>query len=380
SLKCSNAVGGVCGYGRGLYYIAEHLHRSSQQTLNRQQSIMASKRVLRRFSLDSSSYPLEYSAAAVTSKNIMRRSSESRGFQSPEEGYTQMLQLLENNSSASCRSSTIREDSSDRSEGNVLLQNGLRQQSRIFHKLFPEIPNHEELEHVFSCALQKEVIYHGKMFMTRQHLCFHSTVLLKETRVVIPMSSVQSVKKKHTAKIVPNALEVTTGNGSKYLFVSLLNRDACFKSLQTFSPQLQEAIGSRKSSTENTPDLEIDCISFQSSFDENSENHSFHFSESTLNNSKTIQSEGLNESTLLNTSRKISQGPPELHGTVSWFSGLWIRPTAGDSRSLNYVLLCYLLLALLLLLSSGYLSLRLVALEQQMRILAALSDGTNSEQ
>lgn len=83
--------------------------------------------------------------------------------------------------------------------------------SKTFHKLFPEIP--EDLEHgevqenslylwskrvwrwsacvaVFTCALHKEVIYHGKMYVSRQHICFHSSVLLKDTKVrVCPQTS-----------------------------------------------------------------------------------------------------------------------------------------------------------------------------------------------
>ncbi len=29
---------------------------------------------------------------------------------------------------------------------------------------------------VHSCALLKEVIYHGKMYLSSQHICFHSSV------------------------------------------------------------------------------------------------------------------------------------------------------------------------------------------------------------
>lgn len=35
----------------------------------------------------------------------------------------------------------------------------------------------------FTCALQKEVLYHGKLFVSEHHVCFHSSVLLKETKV-----------------------------------------------------------------------------------------------------------------------------------------------------------------------------------------------------
>lgn len=36
----------------------------------------------------------------------------------------------------------------------------------------------------FTCALQKEVLYHGKLFVSEGHVCFHSSVLLKDTKVM----------------------------------------------------------------------------------------------------------------------------------------------------------------------------------------------------
>lgn len=33
------------------------------------------------------------------------------------------------------------------------------------------------------CALQKEVPYHGRLYVTEAHACFYSSVLLKDTKV-----------------------------------------------------------------------------------------------------------------------------------------------------------------------------------------------------
>lgn len=35
----------------------------------------------------------------------------------------------------------------------------------------------------YVCALQKEVPYHGRLYITDTNACFHSSVLLKETKV-----------------------------------------------------------------------------------------------------------------------------------------------------------------------------------------------------
>ncbi len=40
-----------------------------------------------------------------------------------------------------------------------------------------------ELFVAFTCALQKEVLFHGKLFVSENYVCFYSSVLLKDTKV-----------------------------------------------------------------------------------------------------------------------------------------------------------------------------------------------------
>jgi len=37
----------------------------------------------------------------------------------------------------------------------------------------------------YICALQREVPYHGRLYITDTHACFYSSVLLKDTKVAI---------------------------------------------------------------------------------------------------------------------------------------------------------------------------------------------------
>ncbi|XP_056324542.1 GRAM domain-containing protein 2B isoform X2 [Danio aesculapii] len=311
--------------------------------------IMSSRKISRRCSLDSSGYRPQTSGVTVKPKSIMRRSSDSKTFQSAAEAQ---LELLEKNNSQSLR---IEEEVLDRSDGSAV-PNGFRQHNRSFHRLFPEVPELEDLEHVFTCALQKELIYQGKMFVSRQHICFHSSVLLKETKVIIQMSSVQSIQKKHTAKFVPNALAVVTNDGLKHLFVSLLNREVCYRLLQSFCPHLQTESISRKSSVSSAE-----------------ENQFIHLSEEACSESAEHQPQDLNTSTDEHTRGKNTA---EQHNTgVSRLSEkLKSLLCSRNSLGLNTLLLFYLVLALLLLLSSGYIGLRIVALEEQLSILGSLQN------
>uniref|UniRef100_G3P233 Si:zfos-943e10.1 n=1 Tax=Gasterosteus aculeatus aculeatus TaxID=481459 RepID=G3P233_GASAC len=127
----------------------------------------------------------------------------------------------------------------ERTEGTGT-QTSFTKHNKTFHKLFPDIPQSEDLIHAYICALQKEVPYHGRLYITDTHACFYSSVLLKDTKVVIPVSCIHFVKKQNTALLVPNAMSIRTSAGDKYLFVSLRNRESCYKLLRSVSPQLED--------------------------------------------------------------------------------------------------------------------------------------------
>lgn len=49
--------------------------------------------------------------------------------------------------------------------------------NKDFHSYFKEIPKNEHLVNNFSCALQKEILSQGMMFISLYHVCFHSNIL-----------------------------------------------------------------------------------------------------------------------------------------------------------------------------------------------------------
>lgn len=107
-----------------------------------------------------------------------------------------------------------------------------------FHKQFKDLPETEKVIDSFRCALHKEVPYHGKMFITENYVCFYSSIL-KETKLVVPVTEVVVLKKQNIALLVPNALCIKTSEGEKHLFASLRSRDLTFKILKTVCSHLQ---------------------------------------------------------------------------------------------------------------------------------------------
>ncbi|XP_041642638.1 GRAM domain-containing protein 2B-like [Cheilinus undulatus] len=108
-----------------------------------------------------------------------------------------------------------------------------------YHKIFKEISKEEQLRQSYTCALQKDILYQGRMFVSDHWICFHSKVFGKDTKIAIPVMSITHIKKTKTAILVPNALVIATAN-DRYMFVSFLSRDNTYKFLMSVCLHLEE--------------------------------------------------------------------------------------------------------------------------------------------
>uniref|UniRef100_A0A673Z671 Si:zfos-943e10.1 n=1 Tax=Salmo trutta TaxID=8032 RepID=A0A673Z671_SALTR len=259
---------------------------------------------------------------------------------------------------ASVRSRTLDVDRSLERTVSIGSQSSFIKHNKTFHKLFPDIPETEDLLHAYICALQKEVLYHGRLYVTKHHACFHSSVLLKDTKLVIPVTSVQIVKKQNTALLVPNALSIRTTEGEKYLFVSLRNREACYKLLRSVCPQL-------KGGSANSSPL---FSSAENSFDQ----------DKLVNSSQSSLEDSFDQPDGSDPKLFLDSPPPRPNKGGSWVWSVTQNACSlliqRDASSLNTLLFIYLILVVLLLLSSGYIGLRIVALEEQLTSLGALPE------
>ncbi|XP_071794272.1 uncharacterized protein [Asterias amurensis] len=103
--------------------------------------------------------------------------------------------------------------------------------NRQFHKLFSFVPSSERVIVSYSCALIKEIMLHGRIFISQNWICFHSHIFTFVTQVTIEMSSVTNISKERTAFVIPNAIGIRTDNG-KFVFGSLLSRQSTYIQLQ----------------------------------------------------------------------------------------------------------------------------------------------------
>ncbi|XP_008309572.1 GRAM domain-containing protein 2A [Cynoglossus semilaevis] len=108
-----------------------------------------------------------------------------------------------------------------------------------FHKLFKAVPKEEILMKVYSCALLRDILLQGRLYISRHWLCFYANLFGKDIKVCIPVVSMRLVKKHKTAGLVPNGLAITMDTGQKYVFVSLLSRESVYDVLRRICTHLQ---------------------------------------------------------------------------------------------------------------------------------------------
>lgn len=284
------------------------------------------------------------------------------------------------NSKTPISSQTIDERGFERSEGDIT-RNSFIKHNKSFHKIFQDIPETEELTHAFTCALQKEVLYQGKLFVSDNYVCFYSSVLLKETKVVIHVSDVQAVNKQNTALLVPNALSIHTNEGEKYLFVSLRNRDACHKLLCSVCPNVKQKSGQGSpvaSSAENSIDPGKDSNSSESSVEDSVDDRNYDDRSDLLKPPlpRLIRPSRIHQSSSTSTDKDDSSSDENIDQSWIWSMTEKMKSilVLSESNDFNLLLVVYLLLVLLLLLTSGYIGLRIMALEEQLSSMGALPE------
>lgn len=97
-----------------------------------------------------------------------------------------------------------------------------------FHELFPDIPEGDYLIEDYGCALQKDILVQGRLYISENHVCFHANIFGWITDLTIPMHEIITLEKKMTAFVIPNAILITTRN-NKYTLASFLSRDNTYE-------------------------------------------------------------------------------------------------------------------------------------------------------
>lgn len=102
-----------------------------------------------------------------------------------------------------------------------------KKRNRDFHNLFKSVPDDDYLIEDYSCALQREILAHGRLYVSEGHLCFSSNILGWTTTLVMSFDEIVSVEKRSTALVFKNGLMISTLH-AKHIFASFTSRDATY--------------------------------------------------------------------------------------------------------------------------------------------------------
>ncbi|KAB1280702.1 GRAM domain-containing protein 2B [Camelus dromedarius] len=243
-----------------------------------------------------------------------------------------------------------------------------------FHKLFLDVPTEEPLRQSFTCALQKEILYQGKLFVSENWICFHSKVFGKDTKISIPAFSVTLIKKTKTALLVPNALIIATVT-DRYIFVSLLSRDSTYKLLKSVCGHLENT------SIGNSPNPSPLENSFRADRPSSLPLVNFHVTESqTVLNVSKGEAKPTRADALVNRvpegkakSLPAHAGQPETIGIVH-------RVKSQKCPTLHHILIFYAVVVCALIISTFYMRYRINTLEERLGSLTSIVDTHQTEQ
>ncbi|CAH2218858.1 GRAM domain-containing 1C isoform X2 [Pelobates cultripes] len=87
-----------------------------------------------------------------------------------------------------------------------------KQRSEEFRRLFKELPENDKLIVDYACALQKDILLQGRVYLSENCICFHSNIFRWETSICLNLRDITSMTKEKTARLIPNAIQISTEN------------------------------------------------------------------------------------------------------------------------------------------------------------------------
>ncbi|GAB1866298.1 GRAM domain-containing protein 1C [Camponotus japonicus] len=124
-----------------------------------------------------------------------------------------------------------KESRSDRSKKKSSWYNVLyptyKSRSEDFKRIFKDVPDDERLVVDYSCALQREILVHGRLYVSQNYVCFYANIFMWETLVSLRWKDVTSITKEKTALVIPNAILICTVT-DKFFLTSFGARDKTY--------------------------------------------------------------------------------------------------------------------------------------------------------
>ncbi|KAH9265886.1 hypothetical protein BASA83_010909 [Batrachochytrium salamandrivorans] len=100
---------------------------------------------------------------------------------------------------------------------------------RQFAAWFPEIKDaYDSFINSYSCAWDREMLWQGRVFATRDSVCFYASPFGQVVKLVLDYIDIQLIEKKNSVGILPNAIRISMLDRKQYVLTSFLKRDAAY--------------------------------------------------------------------------------------------------------------------------------------------------------
>ncbi|KAG7273336.1 hypothetical protein CRUP_030234, partial [Coryphaenoides rupestris] len=81
----------------------------------------------------------------------------------------------------------------------------------------------------YNCALQRDILLQGRLYLSENWLCFHSNVF-RGTKILLMLKDFASMTRVNTARFIPNAIQFCTAT-DKLFFTSFSAREKSYQSV-----------------------------------------------------------------------------------------------------------------------------------------------------
>ncbi|KAM4534214.1 protein Aster-C isoform 2-T3 [Odontesthes bonariensis] len=104
-----------------------------------------------------------------------------------------------------------------------------KQRLEEFQRLFrvPELPESERLLVDYPCALQRDILLQGRLYLSENWICFYSNVF-RGTKIALSLLDITGMSREKTARLIPNAIQICTG-AEKFFFTSFSAREKSYQ-------------------------------------------------------------------------------------------------------------------------------------------------------
>ncbi|KAK6462363.1 hypothetical protein DFJ63DRAFT_287900 [Scheffersomyces coipomensis] len=169
-----------------------------------------------------------FNTSAVNNGTVTSIRSDSEDYDSDDDEDTQP------NGALSVNGTDVASDGEDLDQiiDYTNLKYASNKRNKDFHQIFKRLPATDPLIDDFSCALSKDILVQGRMYLSSHYICFNSNILGWVTNLVIPLQEVIQIEKKSTAVLFKNGMIIRTLH-HKHTFATFLSRDSTFNLITT---------------------------------------------------------------------------------------------------------------------------------------------------